>query len=346
MNRRALTPVPDADTLHRKGYWAEQILSSSLFRLYRCLGGDTKDAKTATPDQKARNAASHYTIYLILKGLALLADARLAPANHAEQFMAALIEADIGTEIFNVPDDKDEEDDFGKDFTRTGGCAHKVIDWAFRAQGMYPAVAGEISNAPGVPKDVDIYIKDGRPTVEKTRISFVEHGPGTYVPVSHDWGIYTKAEELADGVGTPEWFATEEAVELLDDQIDQISVTVGNRGKKLARDVSVKVWWIKWDDNSDPPLWNRTEWTKCADQPTQDILPGETKQEFGPFALKLGNGQKLDRGRYLVLAEAGCGDDLPNTDPATRLPCSLNPTPLPELVVNDNNLGLAVITLR
>jgi hypothetical protein len=196
-----------------------------------------------------------------------------------------------------------------------------------------------------VPKDVDIYIEDRRPTAEKTRISFVEHGPGTYVPVSPDWGKYTNAEKLAEGVGTPKWFATDEAVKLLD---GQIFVTVGNRGGKPARNVSVKVWWIEWDKDGPPPVWNRTEWNECAQptqEPTQDIPPGETKQEFGPFALRQGNDQKLDRGRYLVLAEAGCGDDLPNTDPATRLPCSLNPTPLPDLVINDNNLGLAVIEL-
>ena len=45
----ALSQVPESQAPRRKGYWSEQILSSSLFRLYRCLGGDT--TKVGSPDQ-------------------------------------------------------------------------------------------------------------------------------------------------------------------------------------------------------------------------------------------------------------------------------------------------------
>jgi len=44
-----------------------------------------------------------------------------------------------------------------------------------------------------------------------------------------------------------------------------------------------------------------------------------------------------------VLAQATCEDDRANTDPASSLPCSQLPTPLIDLVANDNNLGLIVI---
>jgi hypothetical protein len=332
LNRWALTSVPGVDRVRRKGYWAEQILSSSLFRLYRCLGGDARDALTGAPDRNARDAASHYTIYLILRGIGLLGNARLAPANRAEQLMAALVEADIGTGEFNVP-----EDGLGAAFKRIGGCAHKVIDWAFRAQGMYPAVAGKISNAPGVAKDVDIFIEDRRPIFEETRFTYVEHGPGTYVPVSPDWGKHTNVPGPLKRDDTPKWFAKEKAVEWRD---GQIFVTVGNRGGNPAQDVRVKVWWCKWEINTEPPLWERTspKWNESGNQPEQNIASGENRT-FGGFDLG------PDPGRYLVLAEAGCGDDLPNTNPDTLLSCSWGPTPLPELVINDNNLGLAVIDI-
>ena len=38
---------------NKRGYWAEQLLSSSLFRLYRAVGGDTEktdNAGQAIPD--------------------------------------------------------------------------------------------------------------------------------------------------------------------------------------------------------------------------------------------------------------------------------------------------------
>jgi hypothetical protein len=60
---------------------------------------------------------------------------------------------------------------------------------------------------------------------------------------------------------------------------------------------------------------------------------------FGGFALAPAPG------RYLVLAQATCADDRANPDPATGYACSVLPTPLPDLVANDNNLGLAVISL-
>ena len=51
----ALAEVPNSTPPRRKGYWTEQILSSSLFRLYRCIGGDTKVVGTSgQPDHLAR----------------------------------------------------------------------------------------------------------------------------------------------------------------------------------------------------------------------------------------------------------------------------------------------------
>ncbi len=48
----------------RKGYWSEQILSSSLFRLYQCIGGDTTMVDCRTQMSKPEN--QHRTTPFIL----------------------------------------------------------------------------------------------------------------------------------------------------------------------------------------------------------------------------------------------------------------------------------------
>ena len=77
------------------------------------------------------------------------------------------------------------------------------------------------------------------------------------------------------------------------------------------------------------------------------VMPGKTvppggKVRFGPYTYT-----NAPAGRHIVLAEANCADDLGNTDTASTislppLPCSYRPTPLVDLVANDNNLGLRV----
>ena len=66
---RALSLVPGTAPPRRKGYWSEQILSSSLFRIYRCLGGDTTEVGSADIDEVARELASHYCVYLIFRAI-------------------------------------------------------------------------------------------------------------------------------------------------------------------------------------------------------------------------------------------------------------------------------------
>jgi hypothetical protein len=206
-----------------------------------------------------------------------------------------------------------------------------VIRWAFEAQGMYPADAGVISNAPGRYDPVDIYIEDGRPSAEITQRWSVEHGLGAYVPVSLDWGRY--AEPPPAGADIPQWFARDTAVE---SQGGQIFVTVGNRGRETATGVTVRVWWHAWPGGTVAPSWDATQWGNGPQPAVQDIPPGQTRR-FGGFALGIGPG------RHLVLAHATCADDRANTDPLTLLPCSDLPTPLPDLVASDNNLGVIVI---
>ena len=64
--RRSLTRLspPGADTslLPHLGYFEEQLLSSSLFRLYQCIGGE--DANLAV-----RRSASDYCVYLVMRAI-------------------------------------------------------------------------------------------------------------------------------------------------------------------------------------------------------------------------------------------------------------------------------------
>ncbi|RAH76622.1 hypothetical protein BO86DRAFT_404483 [Aspergillus japonicus CBS 114.51] len=118
-------------------YRREQVLSTTLFRLYRAIGGD------AIGDINRQNWASRYALYLILGGIATITTTMPMPY----QYVSAMIAADNGT-VLGHP----------------GGAVRKVIRWAFEKQGLYhppgtpdPGVVTE-----GPPPAVDVYIDDGR----------------------------------------------------------------------------------------------------------------------------------------------------------------------------------------
>ena len=95
----ALSQVEDVVGPRRKAYWSEQILSSSLFRLYRSIGGDTMKAGLNDPDLHARRSASHYCVYLIMRGIEILGASLVSPTNDPDQFVSALIDADLNTAL-------------------------------------------------------------------------------------------------------------------------------------------------------------------------------------------------------------------------------------------------------
>ncbi len=321
----ALSVISNAVLPRRKAYWSEQILSSSLFRLYRCLGGETIGVGSTAPDLLVRGSASHYSVYLIMRGIQILGDPGIVPTNDPDQFISALIDADIGTGQWEVTFPPIS----GPTFYRIGGCAHKVIRWAFEAQGMYTP-AGTVTNAPGVPPPVDIYIEDLRPTLDAAPYSRVQYGPGGYVPVSLEWD-----PSQGESDEPPEWQATDDAINVSG---DDISVTVRNRGSEPAENVEVSVWWHEWPDGmAEVPQWNDGYWNACT--PATVKAASIDKDASAKFNLS----HEPPRGRYLVLAQATCNDDRANTDPKTWLPCTQQRTPLVDLVANDNNLGLRVI---
>jgi hypothetical protein len=318
---RAAAQAPYVVPQPRKAYLSEQILSSSLFRLYRCLGGDTD--KLASEPSEHRQLASHYTLYLILRAMQIMGTAGIVVGNDPDDFVSALIDADIGTHVWDVTYPTTD----GKQFKRIGGCAHKAIRWAFEAQGLYTP-DGIITDGPGNAPPVDIFIADNRPRADVTPDATIDYGPGNYLPVSLEWNRDQTG-------GDPEW----QAPTAIDVQGRDIRVTVGNRGSQTAAGVKVSVWYREWRKNADPPTWQGGKgWTECvpAESGRQSIDAGQ-EQTFGPFT------HDAPTARYIVLAQATCDDDLANIDAAAKLPCSVLQTSLTDVVAGDNNLALRVL---
>ena len=121
------------------GYSNEQILSSTMFRFYRAIGGDSKDVAS-------RRLAARTACRVLLGGIYTLTPAT-SPTN-AAHFASALMKADLA--------------DWPAEGI-TGGAYHKVIRWAFEKQGLYqPAHARKPNDKEGTPPPVDVYIEDGR----------------------------------------------------------------------------------------------------------------------------------------------------------------------------------------
>jgi hypothetical protein len=322
---RPLREIPDSKLVRRKGYRSEQILSTSLFRLYLCLGGITPDNE----GRKRRQDASDYTLYLIIKALGLLGDARVVGANHPDQLVSALIDADIGTQRFRMRR-------LGIDVP--GGFAHKAIRWAFEAQGLYAADALVENNDKGEPPLVDIFISDRRPARESWCGGGVGHGPGAYVPVPFTVPV------CPDGPGTPpvvpQWMAHAESVIV---SKKMIQVWVANRGAERADGVTVRVFCAIWD-GAGLPDWNPQDATlwQTIDQRNShaaDMSVASSGREHFAIAWQPSAGKT-----YLILTEASCEAERANTDPESHLACGHGPTALADLVASDNNLGLTVWT--
>ena len=230
---------PDDCRCRYKGYDSEQILSTSLFRLYLALGGDTVDV-SGSPDRAARQRAADYAVYLILRTIKGMPAFNVGGMQTPDQFVTGLIDSDIATLPFTSP---------GPLNRRVGGWAHKVIRWAFEAQGLYAANPAAIVYKPGQSLPVDIFIDDNRSNSEGT------YTRGGYMPVSLDWSG-----------GLPKrWHASANAIKIVG---NHIWVEVRNRGRTAANGVRVSVWYIAWPTTAGaPPEWGSTTgWTKIARQ--------------------------------------------------------------------------------
>jgi hypothetical protein len=147
-----------------KDYESEQILSTTLFRVYQACGG-------ASIDLKVRKEASHYVVFLILKAI----DCLTMPPGTAEAFVDVLIDADrTTTNLGSFP----------------GGTLSKVIRWSFEKQGLYqPPGAPSPVRQSGAPPAIDVYLDDGR--------------TGEYLQFLADGGESTEIWNrlAADGIG-------------------------------------------------------------------------------------------------------------------------------------------------
>jgi zinc metalloprotease ZmpB len=129
------------------GYSSEQILSTTLFRAYRSMGGDAVHSDTGLQLAR-RQLAARYMAYLIIRGVGSLATSPITPTPTPDVFATALMNADTGTMNFEG---------------HPGGAFHKVIRWSFEKQGLYqPPGAPTPVTTEGAPPDVDVYIDDGR----------------------------------------------------------------------------------------------------------------------------------------------------------------------------------------
>jgi hypothetical protein len=316
-NTRRLLP-PSNKPFAYGGYFAEQLLSTSLFRLYRAIGGDTLGAGgSATPEM---HSASDYVVYLVMRAIALLGPHAVTPARSADQFVGALIDADIGTRLWNI--NARWPDAASRPTERVGGMLHKVIRWAFERQGLDAVDEPEQTfTGEGRPPKVDIYIPGLGPRTV-----------GGYEPVA--------LPTLNDERTHQAWHASAAAIAVA---ADGIRVTVGNRGRETADQVEIEVWV---SPAGQPRLLQKLD----AAEPAQaSIPPGGWTQAF-VLPASVGHAA-LAPGRYVALAVATCTGDRADSDSAGGLPCAWAAAPpaddrlLTDLVANDNNIGLRIITL-
>ena len=168
-----------------------------------------------------RQRAADYTAYLIMRAIAWLGPITHVTAETPDQFVSALIDADVAT--LQGPPTPPHRRHAPALPRRVGGCAHKVVRWAFEAQGLYATTDPDtVVNAPGLAPEVDVFIDDRRKEHDPA------HEPGAYTPVP---------------LGGPFWHATDEAVHI--DRKGNLTVSVGNRGRKPASKVVVETWYAR-----------------------------------------------------------------------------------------------------
>ncbi|MFE2124539.1 hypothetical protein ACFW9U_28300 [Rhodococcus aetherivorans] len=202
------------------GYGSEEILATTLFRVYRSIGGDSSDLGR-------RRFASRMMMYLILRAVQNLTPA--SNPNYAREFCTEL----MATDQLNWT----SEGVFG-------GAYSKVLRWSFERQGEFqnPLITtggpgdGTIVT-PGRPPDQDVYIDDGRA------------GEYEYQPVHwHTTTIWNRRS--ADGGSTHE----EPAL----GAVNYAYVKIKNRGTQAATSVVVRGFHTKpgagllWPGDFDP----------------------------------------------------------------------------------------------
>jgi hypothetical protein len=296
---------PDFPPLLYKGYVEEQMLSSSVFRFYRAIGGHPEN------ESAVRTRAATATGYLLMRSALLLGPSELVPARSADALLSAMIDADIGTlnsgELF------------------PGGSLHKVLRWSFERQGLFAtADPGDYAEGYGQPPAVDVWVMDRRENADS----------GGYDRVVLTWPEdltpEEEEEEEAEAEG-PAWFADPKAgVHVAN---GDIRVFVRNRGGETATNVVVRAWaapavsgLLQWQPVGDATLANVPA-GGCA---TASIAAGPSG---GPRYLFVEVSTSDDRSNLDTATYLPCAHSTPPSDRET----------VRDLVANDNNLALRLI---
>jgi hypothetical protein len=290
------------------GYNAEQILSSTLFRLYCALGGDAVHRSDGQPDVERRTATAYYCAYLIVRAIASLGCIETEPTREASQFATALMEADIGTPDLDYEGSK-----------RLGGLVHKVVRWAFERQGLREIAPAGTRDEPGPPPAIDIYVDDGRHGKYDYRSNW--HALPAVLWVSHHAGGGTPGQTPRPG------------------HVNHVHVILHNRGDQPAIAASVDVFAAVGNATE---TWDATPgyWQKLPRNNATHDVPNGHQVTFGPFDWTPQAGAK-----NALLVRATAAGDLSNIDDNSNLPCAIGPVPVEDLVRADNNLGYREWTL-
>ncbi len=287
-----------------KGYGSEEILASTMFRLYQVTGGDA-----AHPDAAVNFAtklqAARYACYLIFRSIGALATSPITATPNVGVYATALMNADTGTTTFD---------------TFPGGTHNKVVRWSFERQGWYQAAGAPTPIiTPGAPPLFDVYIDDGR--------------SGGYSPYLADFWETTDIWNLttANPATTPADHTTP-----IVGVTNFCYVRVKNRGQLTVLNVRVRAFHnrpstgLMW-----PGDWQAmtTAELPAAGSPQLAIASGGSVI-VGPFEWT-----PTQVGHECLLAYVSSAGDLANIDPTTAFPCSTGPTPHWRFVPFDNNVA-------
>jgi zinc metalloprotease ZmpB len=188
-------------TLDRGGYNNEQILSTTLFRLYRSMGGDSSDLNR-------QSFAARFAVYLIFQAIG-----SLTPTTNPSTA--------LGFELALENADAPDWSSLNPLETYAGGAYLKVIRWAFEKQGLFQlAGTATPNNDVGSPPAVDVYIDDGR------------HGEYDYQPNHWSCQDIWNRQSIGDGGGVHE--------EPIIGQTNYAYVRIKNRGYQAATGIVVK----------------------------------------------------------------------------------------------------------
>ena len=312
----------------KEAYWSEQIHSSTLFHLYRAVGGDSETIHNfdTVPDRDLRGSVADYTVYLILRAILNMGSASTYPLPTADAFVTALIDADAGTAGFQTAKR-----------LFLGGAAGKVIRWAYERQGLYADPAAKYPvDAPGLPPPVDIYIEG---QVRKK---------GGYKPLTYlneDWHASPNAMLLVSAPKKRRATTPKVAVD------SYLLVFLNNRGSATSGAVTVNAWVAELGIGGNIPGWHSAAWQPLnqTNAPANPVVDPDSAGggSAGPWVFKWTPASAGKR--YALLAESTCQQDPSNIDTTTGLPCATvtvggaDASDIDYVVSCDNNLGLIVV---